>query len=129
MATALAEVGTTSRPHLHLVSDDAAPSVPGGTRTRPPRARIVAAIVAVVLLSILVALNGAAHRADALDVTPSVVGHAVVAPGESLWTVAVEHAPPGTDPRRYLAQVQELNDLEDAAVPAWTVVLLPGPRG
>ena len=126
MSTAV--VPNLTRPrHLHLVPDLAPAARSGGAA--PPRTRVLLALVVVVVLSLLVTVNGAARRADALDARPAVAGYAVVEPGESLWTVAVEHAPRGADPRRYLAQIQELNGLEDAAVPAWTVVLLPGTGG
>lgn len=54
-------------------------------------------------------------------------GTATIEPGETLWDVAVAHAPDGTDPRSYLARLRQVNDVDAGALRPWTVVLLPAP--
>ncbi len=56
---------------------------------------------------------------------PAAAGTVTIRPGDTLWEVAVAHAPPGTDPRVYVDRLRDLNDLHGFHVPAWTVLLLP----
>lgn len=88
------------------------------------RRRATLALVTVLALTVT-ALGTRALGSPAEEAPIPVAGHATVAPGETLWDVAVAHAPAGTDPRAYLEQVRRLNGLDDAPIPAWTVVLLP----
>lgn len=74
-----------------------------------------AALVAVAVLS-LPASGGS---------TPRAAGQVVIPPGGTLWDVAVRHAPPGSDPRVYVAHLIELNGLHGARVDPWMVVRLP----
>lgn len=53
--------------------------------------------------------------------------YVTVAPGQTLWDIAVAQAPPGSDPRSYLLRLREANGLDARHVPAWTVVILPHP--
>ncbi|MFO7778896.1 MAG: hypothetical protein R6V28_11130 [Nitriliruptoraceae bacterium] len=94
-----------------------------GSRAMLRRRRLVA-LVALVALSILltVAIGRVGAQAELLD---PIAGHAVVAPGDTLWEVAVDTAPSGVDPREQLAAIRGLNGLEGSAVDPWTVVLLP----
>ncbi len=84
---------------------------------------------AMVVLSLLAAaflLTGLISRVGAeAELENKVAGHVVVQPGETLWDVAVETTPTGTDTREHLAAVRELNDLDGSHVDAWTVVLIP----
>lgn len=93
-----------------------------GAGRRPP-ARVTAWLGAAAV-AVLLALTAGGRFADAGPVDPA-AGQVVVTPGDTLWDVAVANAPEGVDPRAYLARIRELNDLSSAAVPAWTVVLLP----
>jgi hypothetical protein len=92
---------------------------------RPERARrplaLLAAVALLVTLAVLVLAGGDAGA----ELADPVAGHVVVAPGETLWDVAVDSAPVGVDAREQLRAIQELNGLEGAQVQAWSVVLLP----
>ena len=87
------------------------------------RRRLVAVGLLVAVVFALGVVVGAAG-ADA-ELTDRVAGEAVVEPGSTLWDVAVESSPPGSDPREQLARIKELNHLDGSSVEAWTVVLLP----
>ena len=103
-----------------IVLDDHRP-VPGpGTYLRR---RIVAAVALVAVLALVTVLLG--RVAATASGPPAVAGHVVVEPGQTLWEVAVDHAPQGTDTRAYLDAIVHLNGLESADVAAWDVVLLP----
>ena len=94
-------------------------------RTVPaPRPRRAALWLAGLVLT--AAVTGAAVSASATPEAPPAAGHVVLAPGETLWEVAVRTAAPGVDPRAQLRDLLLLNDLDPAVAPAaWTVVLLP----
>ena len=77
-------------------------------------------LLAAFLLTVAIGRVGA--EAELAD---PVAGHAVIEPGDTLWSVAVETAPAGMDPREQLRAIQDLNGLPSADVEAWTVVLLP----
>ncbi len=81
--------------------------------------------VTVVGTALLLVLGSGYGGAEADLARPDVSGHATVEPGETLWDVAVTNAPDGVDPRSYLARIRDVNGLDGATVPAWTVVLLP----
>ena len=87
------------------------------------RRRVLVALAVTALLAVVtVGLGRIAATATPDSATD---GHVVVEPGETLWQVAVEHAPADTDPRAYLDRIIQVNGLEGAAVDAWEVVLLP----
>ena len=65
---------------------------------------------------------GVASGAGAGEVRRSVA--VVVAPGDTLWQLAREHAP-DRDPRSVVADIVELNDLGSTGVQAGTEVLVP----
>lgn len=77
-------------------------------------------VVAVFVLGMVVGRVGASA-----DLEQSTVGHDVVAPGETLWDVAVRTAPGDTDTRRHLEHLREVNGIESSHVDAWTVVAIP----
>ena len=94
---------------------------------RVRRNRRVAALF-VLGLAVLLALGVGSLVADADGPTP--VGQTVtVQPGQTLWDVAVTHAPDGTDPRVTLERIRDLNGLTGADLPAWTPVILPAALG
>ena len=62
--------------------------------------------------------------ADADEPAPPPTTH-VVAAGESLWNLAGSVAPDGTDLRRVVAEIVELNDLDDATIYPGQRILLP----
>ncbi len=125
--------GPSARSHASPGAGAARRVPGGGTRGDGPRVHRrrlgVVAVVAVltVLLTVLTGDPGAdAGQPAAVDVR----ARAVVEPGESLWEVAVDHAPPGSDPRAYLERLRRLNDLEAGSpVPAWTGLRLPAADG
>ena len=87
------------------------------------RRRLAVLLVLVALvLSAGAVIGGVGAQAELED---PVAGHVVIAPGDTLWEVAVDSAPRGVDPREQLASIRELNGLEGAEVEAWTVLLLP----
>lgn len=124
---------SVSPPGLGRPGQDA-PSTPRGRRSRiagATRAGWVAALVVAVLAAMVFIVLVSPDAGSALR--PAVPGVAegigadevVIGPGETLWEVAVRHAPPGTDPRAYLAALREHNRL-GPSLPAWTVIELPG---
>jgi hypothetical protein len=98
-------------------------SAPAVSRPTIWRRRLVALMLLVVLAFALTVAIGRVGAGAGLE--DPVAGHVVVAPGETLWDVAVATAPEGMDVRRHLAELQALNGFEGRDVAAWTVVLLP----
>ena len=87
------------------------------------RRRVAVLLVLVgVLLALGAMIGGVGAQAELDD---PVAGHVVVAPGDTLWEVAVATADEGVDPRAQLSAIQELNGLDGAEVEPWTVLLLP----
>ena len=85
-------------------------------------------VAAAVLMTVLVlSLGIGAVGVGARTGEAEVAGTVTVAPGETLWEVAVSTAPDGVDPRQQLAEIRELNGLSPSEVRAWTVVLIPAP--
>ena len=100
-----------------------------GARTRrAPSARVrrnrVLAVLFVVVLAVVLAMGAGALVADA-DGPTAVSQTVTVAPGETLWDVAVAHTADGGDPRATLDRIRDLNGLTGTDVPAWTAVVLP----
>ncbi len=82
--------------------------------------------VLLVLVALVLAFGAATGVVGAqAELEDPVAGHVVIAPGDTLWEVAVDSAPDGMDPRAQLRAIQELNGLSGAEVEAWTVLLLP----
>jgi LysM domain len=92
------------------------------------RGRVVAA--AATLLIAVFTLVGVVSRAGALrDTAPvpaSAPAQVVVAPGETLWSIA-ERVAPDRDPRTVVAGIQRLNDLPTADVRAGQTLRLRVP--
>ena len=99
----------------------------GAPSARVRRNRRVA-VLFVVGLALLLALGAGSLIADADG--PTEIGQTVtVQPGQTLWDVAVTHAPDGADPRVTLDRIRDLNGLTGDQVPAWTPVVLPAALG
>jgi Tfp pilus assembly protein FimV len=86
--------------------------------------RRLGAVAVLVLLAfgLTVAIGRVTAGAQLAD---PVAGTATIAPGETLWDVAADTAPSGSDTRDQLGRIVELNALDGGDVAAWTVVLLP----
>lgn len=106
--------------------------VPVTATRRPRRLGAVFGKQPLGLLFVLVGLVAALLRiADGPEADLAGFQHmdrVTVAPGQTLWDIAVAHAPPGTDPRAYLQRVRDVNALDRRPVPAWTVVFIPRPH-
>ena len=92
------------------------------------RGRLVTAAATVLIASLTVV--GVVSRAGALRETAPVPASApaqvVVAPGETLWSIA-ERIAPDRDPRTVVADIQRLNRLPTATVRAGQTLLLRSP--
>lgn len=87
------------------------------------RGRLVVLLLAV---TIVLGATFAATRADAGGpVSAPVVERYVVAPGDTLWEIAVGLAKPGEDLRDVVREVQLLNKLPSAGLTAGQAILLP----
>ena len=86
--------------------------------------RRVSALAALLLLVIVLTVAVGRVGAEA-ELADPVAGHVVIAPGDTLWDVAVATAPDGVDPREQLAAIRALNGLDGTTVGSWSVVLLP----
>ena len=49
----------------------------------------------------------------------------VVAPGETLWSIAERYGPSGSDPRRYIYEVEELNRVNEGSLRPGDRITLP----
>ncbi|MFP5309083.1 MAG: hypothetical protein ACLGIR_05835 [Actinomycetes bacterium] len=108
------------RPELRLV-EAGGPRVPPSAATfRRRRLGVLGGLLAIVT-GLVLAIGGIADA----EPTDRVGGHAVIAPGTTLWDVAVEHAPAGTDTQAYLVELRDLNGFDGGSLAPWTVVLLP----
>ena len=103
-----------------IVLDDHRPAPGRGVYLRR---RVLVAVAVVAVLAVVTVLLG--RVAATASGPPAIAGHVVVEPGQTLWEVAVEHAPPGTDTRAYVDAIVHLNGLDSANVAAWDVLLLP----
>ncbi len=72
------------------------------------RRRLTLGVSALVVVAATLAGGGVADTAPGAR-SPRTV---VVQPGDTLWGIAGEHAPPGTDVRAYVGALIELNGLE-----------------
>lgn len=78
-------------------------------------------VTSVILLGVLLG-SGRAEGGQSLTTVP--VSYHVVAPGETLWAIALE-AEPGRDPRDLIERIVELNQLSTANVPVGTRLAVP----
>jgi LysM domain len=98
----------------------------GGTRTgtlRLTRRGRLALVLSVMLLLVVAGFTlGRSSSLAAGRATPP--QHVVVAPGETLWSVAVRIAP-HDDPRLVVADIESLNHLSGASVEPGQVLAVP----
>jgi hypothetical protein len=118
-------------PTAALPVPQARPSFPGDAPQRlrlTRRGRIVLAVFAAVVMSLigLAAANG--MRGGAPAAPAGATGHAmtriVVQPGQTLWTIAAQ-ADPRADPRQVVQQIIAANALRDGSVQAGQRLLVP----
>lgn len=104
-------------------------AAPGPARTAPSFvvAVVAASIAGALLVFGLATALGAAtpEGVPGSDAADAVVPAAVVRPGDTLWDIAVRHAPPGTDPRAYLAALQANNGGRASVVVGASIELPP----
>ena len=101
-------------------------SVPPGRRPPPAvllRRRLAAVVVLALVVSLVAALIGR-WGAEA-DPSERIAGHVVVAPGDTLWDVAVATTPAGRDAREHLAAIRAMNGFGAGPLAPWTVVAIP----
>ncbi len=99
-------------------------SRPRTTRRRVRRGR--AALVAATLSAVVaVGGAGAAAGSSAAPPDPGATTRVVVAPGDTLWTLAARHAPEGTDPQAWAVQVVADNGVDAGALVPGSVLIVP----
>jgi LysM repeat protein len=75
-------------------------------------------------LAVLTALLGAVMTQVVLGTAGSAAPAVVVQPGQSLWSIAVQHYPQ-SDPRAAIAAIESANHLQGAAIMPGERLLLP----
>ncbi len=95
-----------------------------GRRRMMARRRLTLGVAALVVVAATIAGGGVADTAPGARRPRAVV----VQPGDTLWGIASEHAPPGTDVRAYVDALIELNRLDGTLQPG-TRLRLAGGRG
>ena len=48
-----------------------------------------------------------------------------VAPGDTLWSIAIEHYPPSEDPRLAIEAIRQVNEMEDHQIHPGQLLELP----
>lgn len=84
----------------------------------------LAVLIAVTSMILLGVLLGSGRAEGGQSHTSVPVSYHVVAPGETLWAIALE-AEPGRDPRDLIERIVELNQLSTANVPVGTRLAVP----
>ena len=146
------QAGVHTRGVVELTPDDLAYLRPAGAarvellseRTRPVGARVVrpapghlrltrrgrlvtaAATVLIAALTLVGVVSRAGSLRETAPVPASAPAQVVVAPGETLWSIA-ERVAPDRDPRPVVAGIQRLNDLPTPDVHAGQTLLLRAP--
>lgn len=100
---------------------------PRSRRARRPRpeARVVwlrAALCAAVVTLALLAAMGMGAGAD--EPEPPAVAY-VVAPSDTLWSIAADRASPGSDLRKLVAGIREANGMTDSNLRAGRTIVVP----
>ena len=89
-------------------------------------------VLSALLLTVVVAAVGIGAAAGSAAVPPGAAPGAtttvVVAPRDTLWTLAAAHAPEGVDPGRWAAEVAEANGVDAGALVPGAVLVLPTMR-
>ena len=100
---------------------------PGHLRlTRRGRLVTAAATLLIAVLTLVGVVSRAGSLRESAPVPASAPAQVVVAPGETLWSIA-ERVAPDRDPRTVVAGIQRLNDLPTAAVRAGQTLRLRAP--
>lgn len=110
-------MASTAAPYSAAPAVDHVPPISGWVRRFGP---LVVVLMAVVVLVVSGQVGAASD--DGASAAAAVV---VVEPGQTLWDVAVATAGDGVDPRAQLEAIRAANDLSGAALPAWTVLVVP----
>jgi len=101
-----------------------ASTVPRTLRRRVRRGR--AALVAAALSAVVAVCGaGAAAGSSAAPPDPGATTRVVVAPGDTLWTLAARHAPEGTDPQAWAVRVVADNGVDAGALVPGSVLNVP----
>jgi len=90
------------------------------------RGRVVVGVLTAVLVALPAFLGVWAARADAPR-GPAQVEQHVVAPGETLWQIAVSIAGPTDDVRDVVGELVRLNGLPDSSLLAGQTIVVPVP--
>jgi LysM repeat protein len=99
----------------------------GGLRlTRRGRLLAAAAMLLIAVLTLIGVASRVGPLTDASPVPASAPAQVVVAPGETLWSIAERVAPQG-DPRTVVTQLRKLNNLPTADVHPGQTLLLRSP--
>jgi LysM domain len=99
----------------------------GGLRlTRRGRLAAAAAVLLIAVLTLVGTVSRVGALSESSPVPASAPAQVVVAPGETLWSIA-ERVAPGRDPRDVVARIRELNGLPSADVAAGRTLLLRAP--
>lgn len=108
-----------SRPHLTLVAPARRPA-PRRGRRRLLRLVVMAAVL-------LAAVFGAPKLVQTLSPAQAVpLAEHRVARGETLWQIATQYRPE-SDPRSVIAQIKQINKLDDVTVQPGQRLLVPQP--
>jgi hypothetical protein len=100
---------------------------PGHLRlTRRGRLVTAAATLLIAVLTLVGVVSRAGSLRESAPVPASAPAQVVVAPGETLWSIA-ERVAPDRDPRTVVAGIQRLNDLSTADVRAGQTLRLRAP--
>lgn len=100
---------------------------PGHLRlTRRGRLVTAAATLLIAVLTLVGVVSRVGSLRESAPVPASAPAQVVVAPGETLWSIA-ERVAPDRDPRTVVAGIQRLNDLPTAAVRAGQTLRLRAP--
>ncbi len=133
-----AERPDARQPHARQSQGDQSQAA-SGRAGKPPRLRltrrgriVLIGLPLVLLAALLISLAGllnspakAADTADGLSVTETVT--VTVQPGESLWAIAV-NAAPNRDARDTIADIVQLNNLENGKVMPGQQLFVPSAR-
>jgi len=91
------------------------------------RGRVVVSFALALVVGVVFAIATlflAPHAEASSQSSATEFGYVVVAPGESLWSLA-SALDPSTDPREVIAEIVQLNQLESSAVQAGEPIAVP----
>ncbi len=85
------------------------------------RKRRVCGLIIALLLGVYFVINTSAD----LPIEEAPYKEVYVSLGDTLWSIAEEHADQDTNLRKYVKQIKEFNNMDDEMVYAYTVIKLP----